>query len=261
MELTAILAALAAGAVIGFILAMVGGGGSILAVPLLIYFVGVESTHMAIGTAAVAVAINAAIGLTAHARRGNVKWRCAIVFALSAIVGAAIGAEIGKSVDGARLLVLFAMLMIGVGLLTMRKRTSGSDADVELGKSTAGRLLPRLLPAGFGVGGFSGFFGIGGGFLIVPGLIASTAMPMTIAIGSSLVVITAVGATTALSYSLSGYVDWGMVALLAAGGVAGAISGRLALSQFEGRGRALELGFGALAVLIGSAILVKEAIA
>ncbi|MDJ0642800.1 MAG: sulfite exporter TauE/SafE family protein [Erythrobacter sp.] len=258
MEVTAVLAALAAGALIGFILGMVGGGGSILAVPLLIYFVGVDSTHMAIGTAAVAVAINAAIGLIAHARKGNIKWGCAVVFGSSAIAGAALGAELGKSVDGARLLALFAMLMIGVGLLTMRKRSGGSDPDVKLERATARRLLPRLLPAGFGVGGFSGFFGIGGGFLIVPGLVAATAMPISVAIGSSLLVITAVGATTALSYSISGYVDWTLVALLGLGGIAGALLGRIALGALTGRGRALQLGFGGLVVAVGSAILIAE---
>ncbi len=249
---------MAAGALIGFVLGLVGGGGSILAVPLLIYFVGVESTHMAIGTAAVAVAINAAIGLTAHARKGNIKWGCAIAFALAAIVGAALGAELGKSVDGERLLALFAILMIGVGLLTIRERRGGSNPDVTLGRSTARKLLPRILPTGFGVGGFSGFFGIGGGFLIVPGLISATAMPIAVAIGSSLLVISAVGATTALSYSLSGFVDWRLVVQLAAGGVVGAVLGRIAMVKLSARGRALEIGFGALVVAVGLAILIAE---
>jgi len=260
VDLPTILAALAAGALIGLVLGLVGGGGSILAVPLLIYFVGVESTHMAVGTAAVAVAINAAIGLTAHARQGHIKWACAIAFGLSAIIGAALGAELGKSIDGGRLLALFAILMIGVGLLTMRKRQSGSDPGVRLERATAGKLLPRLLPAGFGVGGFSGFFGIGGGFLIVPGLIAATAMPISVAIGSSLLVITAVGATTALSYSFSGYVNWPLVALLAAGGVVGALFGRFALQSLHGQERSLELGFGGLVVAVGSSILLVESL-
>ena len=88
--------AVATGAVIGLVLGLVGGGGSILAVPLLVYAVGVGSTHAAIGTAAVAVAANAATGLVGHAREGTVKWPCAIVFALAGVLGAALGAELGK---------------------------------------------------------------------------------------------------------------------------------------------------------------------
>ena len=100
------------GALVGFVLGLVGGGGSILAVPLMVYLVGVRSPHMAIGTSALAVAASAALGLTNHARHGNVKWRCALVFAASGIVGAAIGSTLGKAFDGQKLLFLFALVMI-----------------------------------------------------------------------------------------------------------------------------------------------------
>ena len=115
MDPLTILAALAAGALIGLVLGLVGGGGSILAVPLLVYAVGVESAHAAIGTAAVAVALNAAAGLAAHARSGTVKWPCALVFAGAGVAGAQIGAEAGKALDGDKLLALFGALMIAVG--------------------------------------------------------------------------------------------------------------------------------------------------
>jgi uncharacterized protein len=101
------LAALGAGGAIGLVLGLVGGGGSILAVPLLVYAVGVASPHAAIGTAAVAVALNAAASLAGHARAGNVKWPCAMVFAAVGMIGAALGAEAGKAMDGARLMALF----------------------------------------------------------------------------------------------------------------------------------------------------------
>ena len=102
MDPLTIFAALAAGAAIGAVLGLVGGGGSILAVPLLVYFVGVDSPHAAIGTAAVAVALNAAASLAGHARSGNVKWPCALVFAGAGVIGALLGAEAGKAMDGAR---------------------------------------------------------------------------------------------------------------------------------------------------------------
>ena len=101
MDTAAIVAALVSGSVIGLILGLVGGGGSILAVPLLIYVVGVGSPHAAIGTAAVAVTVNALASLIGHARARRVKWRCAGVFAVSGMIGAALGAELGKAFDGA----------------------------------------------------------------------------------------------------------------------------------------------------------------
>ena len=87
---------IASGGLVGFVLGLVGGGGSILAVPLLVYLVGVPSPHVAIGTSAVAVALSAAANLIGHARAGNVKWRCALVFAAAGIIGAGIGAGIGR---------------------------------------------------------------------------------------------------------------------------------------------------------------------
>ncbi|OYW46078.1 MAG: hypothetical protein B7Z08_07915 [Sphingomonadales bacterium 32-68-7] len=257
MDPATVIAALAAGLAIGLVLGLVGGGGSILAVPLLVYGVGVASPHAAIGTAAVAVALNAAAGLAGHARAGNVKWPCALVFAAAGVVGAALGAEAGKALDGARLLALFGALMIGVGALMLRPRRGEPDAGVRLNRASAPRLAPRLVGSGFGVGLMAGFFGIGGGFLIVPALIAATAMPIGVAIGTSLVVVTALGATTAVSYALSGYVDWALVALLAAGGAVGSVGGRWLSARLAARKRVLDLGFAALVIAVGAWVVLK----
>ena len=245
------MATLGAGAVIGLVLGLVGGGGSILAVPLLVYGVGVQSTHAAIGTAAVAVAANAATGLLGHAREGTVKWPCAIVFALSGVLGAAVGAEFGKAMDGARLLTLFGILMIGVGLSMLRPRRAAEAPDVRLSRATASTLLPRLVPIGFGVGLAAGFFGIGGGFLIVPGLMAATAMPLRNAVGTSLVVVTALGTTTATSYALSGLVDWRLVALMILGGIAGTALGLALGRRMATHKQFLERVFGLAVVAVG----------
>lgn len=225
MAVPEIALALLSGGLIGIVLALVGGGGSILAVPLLVHVVGVGSTHAAIGTAAVAVAVNAAASLAGHARAGTVKWPCALVFAAAGVIGAALGAEMGKAIDGETLLALFGLLMVVVGLSMLRKRRRPDDPDVRLSRTTARVLLPRLLPMGLGVGIAAGFFGIGGGFLIVPALVAATAMPLGNAVGTSLVVVTALGLTTAGSYALSGFVDWGLTAVLVAGGALGAAMG------------------------------------
>src|SRR3974390_394808 len=169
--------AVGSGSLVGFTLGLVGGGGSILAVPLLVYVVGVASPHLAIGTSAIAVAASAAANLIGHARAGTVKWSCALAFALAGIAGAAGGAELGKTVSGGKLLMLFGALMVVVGLTMLRPRKSGSNADVKLTRKSMPDLLPRLLGIGFAVGVLSGFFGIGGGFLIVPGLVAADGPP------------------------------------------------------------------------------------
>jgi len=251
MDIATILAALASGVVIGLILGMVGGGGSILAVPLLIYVVGVKSPHAAIGTAAVAVTVNALASLIGHARAGRVKWRCAGVFALSGMIGAALGAELGKAFDGKRLLVLFGLLMVGVGLSMLRKRRTAEAPDVRLARDSAATLLPRLVPTGLGVGLAAGFFGIGGGFLIVPGLVLATAMPLSFAIGTSLVVVSALGLTTATSYAISGLVDWAVTGLLVAGGIGGTIAGVTLGKVMSTRKGLLERGFAVVVILVG----------
>ncbi|KWR72976.1 sulfite exporter TauE/SafE family protein [Pseudomonas citronellolis] len=222
----------AAGSLVGFTLGLVGGGGSILAVPLMVYLVGVDNPHVAIGTSALAVAANAAANLLNHARRGNVKWPCASLFALVGVVGAFFGSSLGKAFDGQKLLALFALLMLLVAALMLRGRASEGDAAVALGRGNA----PRLAAFGGLAGALSGFFGIGGGFLIVPGLMAATRMPILFAVGSSLVAVTAFGLTTALNYARSGLVDWPLAVVFIGGGVAGGLCGawlatRLSRSQ------------------------------
>src|SRR5271169_838395 len=150
--------AVASGGAVGFSLGLIGGGGSILAVPLLLYVVGIRDAHIAIGTSALAVSVNAFANLIGHWRAGNVRWPCAATFAIAGIAGAAIGSTLGKLVDGQQLLFLFALVMIAVGVAMLRPRSAGGDADVRMTPSIA----VRLVMIGLAVGAISGFFGIGG---------------------------------------------------------------------------------------------------
>jgi uncharacterized protein len=243
--------AVASGAGVGFSLGLVGGGGSILAVPLLFYVVGVGSPHVAIGTSSVAVAASAGFGLLGHARAHAVRWPCALVFAAAGVIGAALGAAIGRSIDGDRLLAFFGVLMIAVGIAMLLPRRGGSDPNVRLTSENAARLLPLLGGIGLVVGFASGFFGIGGGFLIVPGLVGATAMPILNAIGSSLVSVTAFGATTAVSYAAFGLVNWWIAALFILGGVLGSAAGTGVARQLAGNGRILSLVFAGIVVAAG----------
>lgn len=213
--------AILSGAAVGLVLALIGGGGSILATPALLYVVGVSNPHVAIGTSALAVSINAFANFINHWRRGNVKWACAATFAAAGVAGAALGAEFGKLTDANILLPLFAVLMIVVGVTMLRPRKNEGEGDVRLTRENA----PKVLGFGLGAGSLSGFFGIGGGFLIVPGLIAATGMTMIQAIGSSLFSVGAFGATTAASYAFDGLVDWRIAALFIGGGLIGGVIG------------------------------------
>src|ERR1700748_661405 len=126
---------LASGMLVGFSLGLVGGGGSILAVPLMVYVVGVPDPHVAIGTSAIAVADNAAINLSNHARGGTVVWSCALMFAAAGIVGAFCGSILGKMLDGQKLLALFALVMIVIALLMLKTRARGGASDVKMNRS------------------------------------------------------------------------------------------------------------------------------
>ncbi|HAQ34721.1 MAG: hypothetical protein CMF74_09920 [Maricaulis sp.] len=240
------------GTIVGFTLGLIGGGGSILAVPLLVYVVRIGSTHLAIGTGAVAVAASALINLAGHARAGHVRWACALVFAAAGVIGAFAGAALGKRVDGDLLLALFGLLMVVVGLAMLRRKTGG-DAQPRLDRRTA----PRLAVSGFVVGGLSGFFGIGGGFLVVPGLIFSTAMPLLNAIGSSLVSVTAFGTATASSYAISGLVDWRIAGLFVVGGVFGGILGTILAKRLAAQRQTLNYVFAGIVIAVGVSIMLQ----
>jgi uncharacterized membrane protein YfcA len=243
--------AVASGAVVGLSLGVIGGGGSILAVPLLVYAVGMKSPHHAIGTSAVAVAASAVLGLAGHAKARNVKWPCAVAFAVFGIAGAAAGAHIGKLVDGEKLLGLFGLLMIAVAGLMLWRPTGGEAAEVRLDIQSAAKLLPPLAAAGLAVGFVSGFFGIGGGFLIVPGLVGATAMPLLNAIGSSLVSVATFGTTTAISYAASGLVDWEIAGLFILGGALGAAAGTWLAGKLAPRKKLLNRVFAGVVAATG----------
>ncbi|HBK04441.1 MAG TPA: hypothetical protein DDZ81_01115 [Acetobacteraceae bacterium] len=245
MILTALLA-VCCGVLVGFTLGLIGGGGSILATPLLLYVVGMQEPHLAIGTGAVAVSANAFMNLTGHARAGNVRWSTAAIFAAAGVLGALVGSTLGKAFDGQRLLILFALLMIVIGALMLRPRRDGSHAPAALTLS----YVLRTAGTGLGVGVLSGFFGIGGGFLIVPGLIFATGMPMIYAIGTSLFAVGMFGLTTALNYAMSGLVDWVVAAEYIAGGVVGGMLGMRAAVHLSGRKQTLTRIFACIVFIV-----------
>lgn len=215
-------AAVAGGAVIALLLGLFGGGGSVLATPLLLYLVGIRDPHVAIGTGAAAVAVNAAANLAVQARAGTVKWPCALSFAGAGLAGSLAGATLAQQVDGEALLGAFALAMLAVGLAMLRPAKAAGDPSVRLDMA----MTLKLAPAGLVVGLAAGFFGIGGGFLIVPGLMAATGMTLANAAASSLVSVLVFGAATAGTYAMAGRVDGPVLIAMVAGGAIGVLAAK-----------------------------------
>ncbi len=252
------LTAILSGSIVGLILGIVGGGGSIIAVPLLLYVVGVPSAHVAIGTSAVAVAVSAFANLLTKLRQGLVKWRCILVFTAAGLAGNFAGSSLALKIEGQHLLIAFGILMVVVGMVMLLRRDAEGDPDVKLTFKTARHMLPWLLCVGLAVGALSGFFGIGGGFLIVPGLMLATGMPIANAIATSLVAITIFGAATSANYAWSGFVEWDVATNFIAGGIVGGIGGTLLQSRLASQKGLLNTIFACFVVAIGCFLIFKR---
>ena len=238
------------GALAGLSLGLLGVGSSILVVPILVYGLHV-GPHQAIGTSTVAAAVSALWSLTVHARGGTVRWRHGAAYALSSVLGAASGARLGKITDSHLLLALLGILMMGVAGLMLRSLFGARAVQHAHEPHRRRRVVPLLAAAGFGVGTLAGLVGVGGGFLTVPALMFTTGMPLLNAVGSSLVSVAAVSATTAASYASSQLVEWPISVLLMIGGVLGGYVGVKLAGVLAARKRALTILFSGVVALAG----------
>ena len=248
LTLAATVATILSGTLVGLLLAVFGGGGSVLAAPLLLYAVGVRDPHVAIGTSSAAVAANAALNLIGHWRAGRVKWPCAATFAVAGLAGSFAGSTLAKAIPGTHLLLAFAIAMAAIALSMLRRPRSEGDADVQLDA----RLMLRLTPLGLLTGFAAGFFGIGGGFLIVPGLMLATGMTMANATASSLVSVAIFGAATAVNYAVSNLVDWRLAVLLLLGGALGGVAGLAISRKLATRALLARRGFAGLVLAVAA---------
>lgn len=253
--MTLLLAALSGGLVALF-LTVFGGGGSVLAVPLLIYVVRVGSPHAAIAASAAGVALNGIAALMGQAKAGRVRWPCAIMFAVVGAAASWLGSSIAKQMNGDTLLFVFAVAMGLVGLAMLRPARGEGNPNARLNRFMA----PRLAAAASGVGAAAGFFGIGGGFLIVPALMWATGMTLAAAQATSLLSVIAFGGSTAINYSLSGLVNWWVVGAMAIGGVFGTLIG-LPISKRLGQRAALGRRLFAVLILIVAVYVGYQAMA
>jgi uncharacterized membrane protein YfcA len=245
-----VLAAIFLSVLIGVSLGLLGGGGSILAVPLLVYVARVD-VHAAIGMSLAVVGATSLGGALVHARAGRVSMPAALRFGVAGMVGAPIGARASHLVAAPVLLLLFATLMIVVGGMMLQRRRAAPSPAPRL------RHRPGFVGAGFGVGLLTGFLGVGGGFLIVPTLTLLGGLPIHTAIGTSLVVIALNCATGLAGHIRQGAMPLALTAAFIAASSVGALLGvRLAASFEPVR---LRRAFAVFVVVIGFALLAGNA--
>lgn len=213
------------GVAVGFTLGLIGGGGSIIAIPLLIYVVGIHNTHFAIGTTALAVGVNAYINFLSHRKRVKVNLKAGLIFSAIGSVGVLVGSTVGLFTNSNSLLLLFSILMIVIGIFMYMGKMKPAAGKERTQEKEGGTGMKRLSPASLMTGFASGFFGIGGGFLIVPALMYSTRMKINEAIGTSLLVVGTFGIITAIRYGIAGSLIYSVSAFYIVGGIFGGILG------------------------------------
>ncbi|MGB5952127.1 MAG: sulfite exporter TauE/SafE family protein [Ornithinimicrobium sp.] len=217
IALTVVLAVL-----VGVILGLLGGGGSILTVPLLVYVAGMD-TKEAIATSLLVVGVTSAVGAISHARAGRVQWRTGLTFGVAGMAGAYAGGRVAEFIPGQWLLIAFALMMMATALAMLRPRREIDPSDAPDHLPTA-----RVLFDGLVVGLVTGLVGAGGGFLVVPALALLGGLPMPVAVGTSLVVIAMKSMAGLGGYLASVSIDWQMAAMVTSAAVLGAlIGGRL----------------------------------
>lgn len=235
---------------VGVSLGLLGGGGSILTVPLLAYVGGLDAKD-AITASLLVVGVTSAVGAIAHMRAGRVRWGVALPFGAAAMTGAYGGGLLARFIPGTVLLITFAVIMIAaaIAMLRGRKNTTGSSA--------AGPLpLVRMAMLGVGVGTVSGLVGAGGGFLLVPALALLAGLPMPAAVGTSLVVIAMQSFAGLAGHLASEQIDWRMAAMVTAAAVMGALIGGRLTGMVDPN--ALRKLFGWFVLLMASVILAQE---
>jgi uncharacterized membrane protein YfcA len=248
MTMLALTVALAA--VIGLSLGLLGGGGSILAVPLLLYVADMPAKE-AIATSLLVVGVTSAVAVIPHARAHRVRWRTGLIFGVAGMTGAYVGGRVAVFIPAVVLLGAFALMMLATAAAMIRGR-----------RPDPGRVVPRELPIGkviaegVAVGLVTGLVGAGGGFLVVPALALLGGLSMPIAIGTSLVVIAMKSFAGFAGYLSGVHINWALAAAVTAAAVLGSLAG----SRLAGRIREdlLRQAFGWFVLAMGVFVLAQQ---
>jgi uncharacterized protein len=249
--------AIAAGLLIGVSLGALGGGGSILTVPALVYLLGL-SPHRATTASLLVVGVAAVVGAVAHARGRRVRLKTGAMFGALGIAGSYAGSVISAAVPANLLLAGFGLLMLAVAMLMLLRRQGRAQPGAGQAVSAGARRIVLVAAAATGVGLVTGFFGVGGGFVVVPALVLVLGFDMPTAAGTSLVVI-AVNSAAALA-ARAGHgglvLDWRLIGVFGAAVMAGALAG----GGLAGRAspQRLSMAFSVLVVLVAGYTLTRS---
>lgn len=237
---------------IGVSLGLLGGGGSILTVPILVYALDVEPKS-AIAMSLFVVGITSAAALVPHARAGRVDFRTGLVFGAAGMVGAYLAGKVAHFIPAGILLLAFAAMMLVTAVAMLRPRKVTADAEAApRGSLPTGKILLE----GLVVGGVTGLVGAGGGFLVVPALVLLGGLPMATAVGTSLVVISMKSAAGFIGYLGHVHVDFRLASIVAASAVVGSVLGGRLASRIEQD--TLRRGFGWFVVAMGTFMMARQ---
>jgi uncharacterized membrane protein YfcA len=233
---------------VGISLGLLGGGGSVLSVPLLVYVAGWQPHQAATGSLFI-VGVTSTISLLPHARAGRVRWRSGLTFGTAGMAGAYVGGRLAGLVPGGVLLTSFAVLMLAASAGMIRGRRGDGAVREEL------RLAPSLA-LGASVGTATGFVGAGGGFAIVPALVLVAGLPMPAAVGTSLLVVSMQSAAGLAGHLSAVHLPWGLTLAVTAAAVGGSLVG----GRMTGRipAAALRRGFGLLVLAVAVLVLTQQ---
>ena len=265
-----ILAALTLGLLIGLAMGALGGGGSILTVPALVYLLGL-SAQEATTASLVIVGVAAATASLSHARSHHTRWGAGTLLALLGVPASLVGTALNRSVDPNALLLCFAvvMLLAAVGMLAraraVTRASSGERTVIDAGASTGapprgrtGQAL-RVVAGGLGVGFLTGFLGVGGGFVVVPVLVVLLGVPMPTAIGTSLLVISLNSAVALAARTGHGSFAWEVITPFTIAAVSGALAGKRVADRLSPG--TLTFSFAALLVAVGAYVAIRAVLA
>ncbi|NMM85565.1 permease [Rhodococcus sp. SRB_17] len=214
---------LALGSVIGILLGLLGGGGSILAVPVLVYALGIP-LDQAVPMSLLVVGIASLFGAIPKVAARQVQWRLAAVFAATGLLAAFAGSAVNRILPPAVTMTGFAVVMVVAGIRMLSETSDvGTACRIEGAGINWRRCTSRAIPAGLGVGFLTGLFGVGGGFLIVPALVLLLGIEMSVAVGTSLVIVTANSGSGLIAYLGDLTLDWGLVAAFTVTAIAGSV--------------------------------------
>ena len=252
MDLTGLVELVVLGLVVGLVLGGLGGGGAILTVPVLVFVIG-QSPGMATASSLVIVGLAAVVGVLGAARNGGVSWRTGLGLGAAGLPAAWLGSRLNPLVDGNLLLVGFAVIMLAAAVGMFRSQRDPAPSARQRSRLAS---VAAVLGSGLAVGFVTGFFGVGGGFVVVPALVVVLGLPMDLAVGTSLVVVALNAGVALLARIGTTHLDWAVVVPFALAAMAATLLGRRVADRLPSV--RLRQAFGVLLVLVAAYTLVQS---